>query len=52
MDAADYVLGRFREEERTDIEIAVQKAADAIESIIRQGVDLTMNTVNAAEKPA
>ncbi|QDT57506.1 Peptidyl-tRNA hydrolase [Caulifigura coniformis] len=47
MDAAAYVLAKVRPEEAEVLESAVWKAADAVESIVKIGVDLTMNTVNA-----
>ncbi len=47
MDAAAYVLAKVRPEEAEVLESAVWKAADAVESIVKNGVDLTMNTVNA-----
>ena len=31
MDAADYVLARFTDDERTELDLAVQDAADAVE---------------------
>lgn len=47
MDAADYVLAKIKPEDKELLESAVWKAADAVESIVKIGVDLTMNTVNA-----
>jgi PTH1 family peptidyl-tRNA hydrolase len=47
MDAADYVLAKIKPEDKEVLESAVWKAADAVESIVKIGVDLTMNTVNA-----
>lgn len=49
MQATDYVLGKFRAEEREAIESAVWKAADAVELILKVGVDLAMNKVNASD---
>jgi peptidyl-tRNA hydrolase, PTH1 family len=47
MEATDYVLGKFRAEEREAIEAAVWKAADSVELILKVGVDQAINTVNA-----
>jgi PTH1 family peptidyl-tRNA hydrolase len=47
MAASDYVLAKIRPEDKEVLESAVWKAADAVESIVKTGVDLTMNTVNA-----
>jgi PTH1 family peptidyl-tRNA hydrolase len=47
MDAADYVLAKIKSEDKEVLESAVWKAADAVESIVKIGVDLTMNSVNA-----
>jgi PTH1 family peptidyl-tRNA hydrolase len=46
-DPADYVLSRFREEEREEIELAVQRAADAVEVWVTRGIDECMNRFNA-----
>lgn len=43
---ADYVLGRFNSVESPLIEVSINKAADAVESIIKQGLDKAMNTFN------
>jgi PTH1 family peptidyl-tRNA hydrolase len=48
MAATDYVLQKFKNHERDDIEQAIQKAADAIELIIQHGPDKAMNTINTA----
>lgn len=47
MDAADYVLSRFRAEERPEIERAIVEAADGVETWISRGLSAAMNTVNA-----
>ena len=46
-EAADYVLGRFSEEEQSEIANAVVRAADAVETWINEGVQATMNKFNA-----
>jgi peptidyl-tRNA hydrolase len=47
MTATDYVLGKFTEQERTEFELVVAKAADAVEQWARDGIAATMNAVNA-----
>lgn len=37
VDPADYVLGRFRSQEREPIDVAVYRAADVVESFITHG---------------
>jgi PTH1 family peptidyl-tRNA hydrolase len=49
MDAADYVLSRFRKDELEVIDQAICKAADGIELWIRQGLDAAMNQTNTGE---
>ncbi len=46
-DLADYVLGRFRPEEIPIMEKAVIRAAEAVESFIKDGLQKAMNTFNA-----
>jgi PTH1 family peptidyl-tRNA hydrolase len=43
---ADHVLKKFSKRERTEIDVVLQEAADAVETIIRDGVDVAMNRVN------
>ena len=45
-DLADYVLGHFSKEERSVMDQAAQKAADAIRMIITQDPDAAMNEFN------
>lgn len=45
-DLADYVLGRFSEEERGVMEEAVKRAAEAVEAVIARGADEAMNEFN------
>ncbi len=45
-DLADYVLGRFDADEIDLAEATIERAADAVESTLRIGVERTMNTVN------
>lgn len=48
MDAADFVLSRFRRNEIKSIDAAVVRAAEGAELWIRSGLDRAMNQVNAA----
>ncbi len=42
----DHVLKRFSKRERTEIDVTVEQAADAVECIVRDGVDAAMNRFN------
>jgi PTH1 family peptidyl-tRNA hydrolase len=42
----DYVLGTFPKNQRADIEVATNLAADAVESLIINGLDQTQNRFN------
>ena len=46
-DAADYVLGRFAADERSQMDLAVARAAKAVEVWIGSGVQEAMNQFNA-----
>ena len=46
-DAADYVLGKFSEDDRPVIDVAIKDAADAVETWIKSGVQTAMNQFNA-----
>lgn len=46
-DAADYVLDRFTKAEGAEMASAVQRAADAVETWLSEGVEATMNQYNA-----
>ena len=50
-DAADYVLDRFSKAEAKVIRETIGRAADAVETWLREGLDAAMNRFNAAEKP-
>jgi PTH1 family peptidyl-tRNA hydrolase len=43
---ADHVLNRFSKRERAEVDVTVEQAADAVESIARDGVDAAMNRFN------
>ncbi|WP_195251882.1 aminoacyl-tRNA hydrolase [Romboutsia sp. 1001713B170207_170306_H8] len=45
-DLADFVLSRFRKEENDDVELGLEKAAKAIDVMIRENIDLAMNKYN------
>lgn len=45
-DVADYVLGRFREEERPVMDSAVTRAVEAIKLWAQQGIETCMNHIN------
>jgi PTH1 family peptidyl-tRNA hydrolase len=47
-DLADHVLSKFDRDERTTIQAAILRAADAAEMFISDGVERVMNTFNAA----
>ncbi len=46
-EAADFVLSKFRREEQTEIDLAVQRAADAVTDWVTQGIGPAMNKYNA-----
>jgi peptidyl-tRNA hydrolase len=46
MTGADYVLRRPSKADQADLDVAVAAAADAVESIVADGFDATMNRVN------
>ncbi|SDJ83167.1 aminoacyl-tRNA hydrolase [Natronincola ferrireducens] len=45
-DLADYVLGRFSKEEISPTVEAIERAALAVESIVKEGIELAMNRYN------
>ena len=46
-DTADYVLGKFNDDEREVTDIAILKASDAVECWVKDGVSVAMNRFNA-----
>ena len=46
-DPADYVLSDFSAAERKDLEFLVDRAADAVESVVVKGLEPTQNTYHA-----
>ena len=53
-DPADYVLGRFDASEQAELDGVIDDAADAVESIIRQGLTkaLALNTKKPSRSPS
>ena len=49
-DLADWVLSRFPNAERPVIDAALKAAADAAESIVKDGADIAMNQYNATHE--
>ena len=45
---ADHVLRRFSKAERQEIDVVLEEAADAVELILAEGVEIAMNRVNGA----
>lgn len=48
----EYVLSRFTPQERDTIDQAIQRAADAVELILSDGVQAAMNRFNASTPPS
>jgi PTH1 family peptidyl-tRNA hydrolase len=48
-EGADHVLRRPGKSERTELDIAIEDAADAVESLVTDGVDAAMTTFNAQD---
>lgn len=45
----DFVLRKPGKADRATLDIAVERAADAVEQLLAEGIDATMNTVNRRE---
>jgi len=43
---ANHVLDRFSKRDRTEIEVTLEQAADAVEAIVADGIDAAMNRYN------
>ena len=43
---ADHVLKKFSKRERTEIDVVLEEAADAVEVIVADGIDAAMNRTN------
>ena len=50
-DLIDHVLGKVRREEKEVLEIAIERAADAVEAALRDGFDKAMNEFNKSSDP-
>jgi PTH1 family peptidyl-tRNA hydrolase len=48
-DVVDHVLSRFNRQERAIIEVALERAADAVEALLKDGVQSAMNQFNKIE---
>ncbi len=46
MNAADYVVGKFRKDEIENIKLAIMESADGIEIWAKEGLEMAMNKVN------
>jgi len=51
-DLADHVLARFDDDEREEVERAIARAADAVETFLAEGIEVAMNRYNRAEEPS
>jgi PTH1 family peptidyl-tRNA hydrolase len=51
-DLVDHVLARFDDDERDEVEQAVARAADAVETFLAEGIEAAMNRHNRAEDPS
>ncbi len=49
---ADHVLKRVGKRDRTELDVVVQEAADAVELILSDGIDTAMNRVNSRDTGA
>jgi PTH1 family peptidyl-tRNA hydrolase len=43
---ADHVLDRFSKRDRTEVDVTIARAADAVEEIVADGIDAAMNRFN------
>ena len=51
-DAADHVLSDFTKAERAQFDDVIVKAAEAVEMIVKEGIDRAMNQFNAKGEPS
>jgi len=49
-EAIDHVLSRFNRKEREIMDVTLQRAADALDMILEDGIEAAMNTFNRAEE--
>ena len=45
-DAVDYVIGNLEDEVYKELEKGIEKAAEAVEAYLQNGIDYAMNTYN------
>jgi PTH1 family peptidyl-tRNA hydrolase len=50
MEGADHVLRRPGKVERTELDVVVEEAADAVEVILAEGPEAAMNRFNRRER--
>jgi len=50
-DSINHVLGKFTQDERVVIDESIEKAADALEILITDGIEITMNKFNVRVNP-
>jgi PTH1 family peptidyl-tRNA hydrolase len=43
---ADHVLNKFGKRERAEVDVTIEQAADAVEAIVRDGIEAAMNQYN------
>ena len=43
---ADWVLGKFQDQDRKTVDAAMDRAADALKVLVTQGLDKAMNMYN------
>ncbi len=48
-DLADHVLARFDGDERDEVERTIARAADAVDTVLAEGIEAAMNRYNRAE---
>ncbi|MFO7692765.1 MAG: aminoacyl-tRNA hydrolase [Vicinamibacterales bacterium] len=51
-DLADHVLAMFDDDERDEVDRAIARAADAVETFLAEGIEAAMNRYNRAEDPS
>ena len=49
-DLADHVLAMFDDDERDEVDRAIARAADAVETFLAEGIEAAMNRYNRAEE--
>ncbi len=49
--SVEHVLGRFSDEEKPAVDAAIARAADAVECLLSEGINIAMNRYNTDPKP-